>query len=136
MTAFCTRQVPRRVSLRLRVWWLSAYATAALYFLLVGGGVLAGALAAATPTKDSPVFGIIAAVCTSLLAAVNPRRLYRQYIRPWRLLDNAVGRYENCLNVSLDDVFTTMALGEQLIDHFEVDDDARGKPHPPPIPHN
>ena len=118
MTPEALRDLPPEVEQRVREW-RGLWRRAAFYHWALGlGGIVVSALAAAKPTSEYSIFGILAAICFALMTFANPRAAYQKFVRAWRTLDLACLRYR-VGQLDLPDLVAAVERGEAIITEHE-----------------
>ena len=110
--------VPEKILSKYTAWqrlWKIAANTHYVFGIL---GVAAAALSAAVGGVPGQLLAAAAAVCTAVLGFTQPERKYLKFVRAWRVLDDAIMKYEGNL-INLAALIAAAAEGEKLITEFE-----------------
>jgi hypothetical protein len=116
-------QLPEHVERRLKTWLFYYKIANRMHYLVGIIGVGASSLGGALGQPYSPYLAAIAALCLAVLGFVQPDRKYLKFVRAWRILDVAAGRYQAGL-ISIEQLYDALERGEQAIGAIEQD-------HPP-----
>lgn len=120
-------ELPPEVEQRLADWQRLWGTAATFHYYLGASSVAASAFAATIGGETGRYFAALAAVLTALIGFTQPQQRYFKFVNAWRTLDVAALRYKYG-RLSLDNLFSALEKGEQMITEYE------NKPEPKPRP--
>lgn len=116
------QQVPKKVSSRLKGWFITFWGFTICYYVIGIGGVFASTMVAANSTtpETAKIYGIISALCIAFIGFIQPNQKYRKYVIAWRFLDEKVNLYRHSL-ITINELLNGMAVAEKMLDQIETD---------------
>lgn len=114
------REVPQTIRRRRKAWFFYFQLFNALYYCLGVLAVLSGTIITLISSEHhlilTKILGASAALSSGLLIVIKPDIAAREYVRAWRVLDDACSRYQLLPDYSVEDLINAQHKGEKLME--------------------
>lgn len=115
------RSIPTKIQRVLDLWERYFHTWWCIHYVLGIGGTIASITVASNPKFIVGVPSLlellawISAICIALITFLLPSRRAKAYVEAWRLLHDAVTRYEEDESYELQELLNAARKGEELI---------------------